>query len=116
MEDLPAANCNISATPTWCLFAKLPSIHTVGPIPSFSTLDSSPARKMEPLQLPSGKQSWKAARMAARASALQVLLDRKTVVSSAEMVVQTWGQDWEDFAEAWKESWADTVSAEKKIE
>jgi hypothetical protein len=54
--------------------------------------------------------------MDARASALQVLLDRKTVVSSAEMVFQTWGQAWEIFAEAWNESWADTASAERKIE
>lgn len=88
---LHPANMSMSATPTLYFTAKALSLLTVAVMGTLSFLASSIGLAREPSQPPCGKQSWKTARIDARASSVHCPPETNIPVSSREIVVQTAG-------------------------
>lgn len=81
----------MSAVPTLYFLAKAVSLFTVAVMGTLSFLASSTGLAREPSQPPAGKQSWKTARIDARASSVHPSPETNISVSSREIVVQTAG-------------------------
>jgi hypothetical protein len=108
-DGLPPANWMRSATPTDFSFAKLPRLPQRRDRPAFSEFEHSPARIREPSQAPLKLrgysqyqglvlmyltyQSWKAARMAARAASVHWPSARKFPVRIVDISDHTAGHD-----------------------
>lgn len=92
---LHPANINMSATLTLFILANSASLLTVAAMGVLVILWSSIGLAREPSQPPCGKQSWKTARIDARAASVHVPPETNIPVSSLEIYVQTAGQ--EDF-------------------
>lgn len=85
-----AANWMRSATPTSFSFARFPRLPHSRSRPLFSKLEHSLARINEPSQAPL-KQSWKEARIAARAASVHWPSARNCAVRVVEISLQTAG-------------------------
>lgn len=94
-ENIPALNWIMSAVLTLKLVALSPKVLQMSTIWAFSPRSvHSFARMREPSHEP-GKQSWNAARMAARASSVHAPSEMKVLCRSEAMSVHTVGQvDW----------------------